>query len=244
MKSLLRRFKRYISKNNQNSTYKVAKQNEFISWLSFANAGMLDTGNLYCFEYAIENIPSLDPIVEIGSFCGLSTNIISHYLKINNKQNKLITCDKWIFEGAEKPSEYLTNSTISHSQYKNFVKESFLRNISFFSKDNLPNTIECFSDEFFDLWKDKKIKTDVLGHDIQLGGNISFAYIDGNHTYEFAKKDFENVDKYLVKGGFILFDDSADNSHWEVCRVIEEIKKAGKYEVIIKNPNYLMRKLV
>ena len=47
---------------------KQAKPYEFISWLKFANAGMLDNGNLYCFEYAIEHLPSNSPVIEIGSF--------------------------------------------------------------------------------------------------------------------------------------------------------------------------------
>jgi ATP-dependent RNA circularization protein (DNA/RNA ligase family) len=76
-----------------------------------------------------------------------------------------------------------------------------------------------------------------------LGGTISFAYIDGNHTYDFAKRDFENADKYLEVGGVILFDDSSDDSIWEVNKVIEEIKKEGRYEIIIKNPNYLIKKI-
>ena len=46
----------------------------------------------------------------------------------------------------------------------------------------------------------------------------------------------------LVRGGFILFDDSADGSEWEVCRVVREIKAAGRHEVVIQNPNYLFVK--
>jgi hypothetical protein len=93
------------------------------------------------------------------------------------------------------------------------------------------------------MWGHTETVKDVLEREIQLGGKISFAYIDGNHSYEFAKRDFENVDKYLETGGFILFDDSSDDSQWEVRRVIEEIKRNSNYEVIIKNPNYLIRKM-
>lgn len=232
-----------LLKRKKQIIQKQATPYEFINWLCFSNAGMLDNGNIYCFEYAIEHLPSENPIIEIGSFCGLSTSLITFYLEKYRKSNKLITCDKWIFEGAEISSNLLEGSNITHLQYKNFVKETFIRNISFFSKDHLPYTIEQFSDDFFSLWDIQKTETDVLGRQIQLGGKISFAYIDGNHTYEFAKKDFENVGKYLENGGFILFDDSGDNSKWEVRKVIDEIKKSGKYEVIIKNPNYLIRKV-
>ena len=71
---------------------------------------------------------------------------------------------------------------------------------------------------------------------------ISFAYIDGNHQYEFAKRDFENVDKILISGGFILFDDSADYTNWGSKKVAQEAAKSGKYEVVRKNPHYFLRK--
>ena len=242
MKKYVKKFINRLLKRDKQIIQKQATPYEFINWLCFANAGMLDNGNIYCFEYAIENLPSTNPIIEIGSFCGLSTNLMRFYLRKYNKPNKLITCDKWIFEGAEIPSNLLEGSNITHQEYKNFVKETYIRNTSFFSKDHLPYTIEQFSDDFFSLWESQKLETDVLGRQIQLGGKISFAYIDGNHTYEYAKRDFENVDKHLEIGGFILFDDSGDNSKWEVCKVINEIKESGKYEVIINNPNYLIRK--
>ncbi len=216
---------------------------EFIEWLRFANAGMLEPGNLYCFEYAIKNLPSDRPIIEIGSFCGLSTNLINFYLTQFSKTNKLVTCDKWVFEGGEDPGALLGGSTIKHIEYKNFVKDTYMRNVSFFSKHKLPYTIECFSDEFFRRWNSGEKTTDVFNREIDLGGKISFAYIDGNHTYEFAKRDFQNTDKWLEKGGFILFDDSGDLSNWEVKKVISEIKQSGTYEVVAANPNYLVRKL-
>jgi hypothetical protein len=50
------------------------------------------------------------------------------------------------------------------------------------------------------------------------------------------------VDRWLEKGGFILFDDSGDDSNWEVRDVIREIKAGNQYEVIVNNPNYLLRK--
>ena len=51
---------------------------EYLNWLMFANAGMLTPGNLWCMDYAIKNLPSTAPILEIGSFCGLSANVITH----------------------------------------------------------------------------------------------------------------------------------------------------------------------
>jgi hypothetical protein len=55
--------------------------------------------------------------------------------------------------------------------------------------------------------------------------------------------DFELADECLEEGGFMLFDDSGDASGCEVCRVIEEVKATGRYELVIANPNYMFRKL-
>jgi len=70
---------------------------KYIYWLTFANAGMLSKGNIYSMQYAIDNLPSSNPVIEIGSFCGLSTNVISYFLLTKGKNNKMFSCDKWLF---------------------------------------------------------------------------------------------------------------------------------------------------
>ncbi len=111
-----------------------------------------------------------------------------------------------------------------------------------FSRYDLPYTLEMFSEELFEAWRQSQTVTDVFGRAVQLGGPISFCYIDGNHSYECARRDFENSDAFLEAGGFILFDDSADGSGWGVRRVIDEVKSSGNYDRVIENPNYLFRK--
>jgi hypothetical protein len=210
-------------------------------WLFFANAGMVDRGNLYCIDYAIKNLPDNSPIIEIGSFAGLSTNLISYYKYINKKNNTLIACDKWEFEGAI-PGNRIADSPITYDDYKDFVKETFLRNVRMFSRFDMPYAIEKSSDEFFDSWRKGERIVDVFGKTTQLGGPVSFCYIDGDHSYEYAKRDFLNCDDFIVPGGFILFDDSADGSGWEVCKVVEEIKASDRYDLIAQNPHYFFQK--
>jgi len=216
-------------------------KDDYIEWLAFANAGMLNWGNLHCIDYAVRNIVSNNPVIEIGSFCGLSTNIINYYLKKYGKDNKIITSDKWEFEG--KSDGMLGESVISHASYKEFVKDSFKRNVSLFSSFNIPYAIEEFSDDFFELWGKNTNTKDVFLRDIKLGGPVSFAFIDGNHSFDFAKRDFENTDRYLETGGYILFDDSDDNGPFECKNVMKEIEQNEKYQLIMKNPNYLFKKV-
>lgn len=221
--------------------FKKNSTDDFIRWLRFANAGMLNSGNIYCMEYAVKNIPPGHPVLEIGSFCGLSTNVILYFLYKYKKTNPVFSCDKWIFEGAGE-GRRVGNGPVLHPDYRDFVKETFIRNIEFFSGDRKPYTIEAFSDEFFKKWSEKALVKDVFGRETRLGGKIGFCYIDGNHQYEFARGDFENTDRFLEPGGFILFDDSYDGNRFGLSRLMKEIKKQKPYELVMKNPNYLFKK--
>jgi len=224
------------------SDHYIDISDEYVRWLCYANAGLLDRRNLYSFDYAIRNLLSEAPIIEIGSFCGLSTNLLTYYKEKHSVHNPLITCDKWEFEDVKEGS-MVGRSSISHVEYRKFIKEIYIRNINFFSYNDLPYTIELNSDDFFTAWRNLKEVQDVLDRPIKLGGTISFCYIDGNHSYNYVKRDFENCNEFLEKGGFILVDDSEDWSQFKgILKVIKEIKSSKKYEVVIKNPNYLFRK--
>lgn len=213
-----------------------------IPWLRLVNAGMLDVGNVTCFDHAIKNLPTDHPILEIGSFCGLSANVITYLKRKYNRRNKLITSDKFTPEGGDGTGS-IPGSSVNFSQLRAFIKESFIRNTEFFSSDASPCAIELFSDQFFSAWEKSEMRQDILGRDIQLGGPLSFVYIDGNHQYDFAKRDFHNADRFLDVGGFILFDDSADFSEWPVKRVVREVLTNPDYRLIMKNPNYLFQKI-
>lgn len=220
----------------------VHLQDEYIEWLSFANAGMLEKGNLYCFDYAIKHLPSTNPILEIGSFCGLSTNILTYLLKKYNRSNILLSADPWIFEGSQKQT--IGDSNISHKDYRQFVKDSFLRNIEMFSAERKPHTFEMDSNSLFESWQKKSEVVDVFGRRVKLGAPISFCYIDGHHGYDYTRKDFENTDQFLEKNGFILFDDSADYEDFGSAQFMKDMKDNKNYKLIVKNPNYLFQKIL
>src|SRR5262245_23626591 len=215
----------------------------YVKWLCYANAGMLNRGNLYLMDYALQRIPSQAPIIEIGSFCGLSANLLTYYKKKYALTNKLITCDKWEFEVPKgEPSDYVAGSSVRFTEYMALVKNSFLRNTQTFSADDLPFTIEAFSQEFFSFWRKNMPVHDVFGRPIALGGPISFCYIDGNHSYEGVKFDFQNCDEFLEVGGFILFDDSFAKD-FGVYKLMPEIKGMDRYQLAAKNPNHLFQKI-
>jgi len=241
IKTLIKKIIGMQSSNGSDNPIKNI-DDEYIDWLSFANAGMMNRGNVYCFDYAAKNLPSNNVCIEIGSFCGLTANVINYFLKKYDKPNKLICVDKWEFENT-KGLKYIGASHVRYSDYKLFCKDSFIRNLKMFSSFNLPYVVEEFSDDFFKLYQSEKSYIDLFNQNVHLGGKIAFCYIDGNHTYEFTKRDFENTDKFLEIGGFILFDDTLDNGIFECKRLMPEIIQTGRYELICKNPNYFFKKI-
>lgn len=214
-------------------------RDEYIDWLLLVNAGMQHPGNIHLFDLAMRTAPEA-PMLEIGSFCGLSTNIIQYLKRKHGRAERLFTCDRWIFEGSENPLPEAAG--VSHDNLRDFVRESCERSLCIFSAQDLPSTIEATSDDFFRRWSACDRASDIFGRDVTLGGPLGFCFIDGNHTEEYALRDFRHCDEHLVPGGLILFDDSSDESDWEVKKVIRRIKRSDRYEVVARNPNYLVRK--
>lgn len=219
------------------------RSDEYIQWLCRIVGGWLtpDNGNLRAFDYAVQHMPAGGAIVEIGSFLGLSTNIITYLTIKYHRDNPFFTCDPWVFEGTDKPvGGYFDGSS---EAYRRYAKEVFKMNIALFSEGRKPYTIEVYSNQFFEFWRFRAIREDVFGRPVTLGGPISFAYIDGAHTYDAAKGDFLGVDQHLLPGGFILFDDSADDGGFpEVTRVATEVKLNPSYELMFKTPHYFFRR--
>jgi predicted O-methyltransferase YrrM len=80
----------------------------------------------------------------------------------------------------------------------------------------------------------EKLK-DILG-----GRMVDFLFIDGDHTYEGVKKDFELYSSLVRKGGIIAFHDIAIHPENVGCFVNlfwDEIKKSYRYEEFIEDRN-------
>jgi hypothetical protein len=228
---LVRALSRF-EKRNQTVIPNFTKD-EAMEWLSYINPGMLMKSNLDLFAYCIDRLPNgAGAVVEIGSWAGLSLNHLILLLKRTRHGNPVFSVDEWIFE----------NANFGHD-YRRLVIETFRSNVRLFNGDRLPHHIELSSDNFFSSWDANEVRTDFFGRIAKLGGPIVFAYIDGDHTYEQSMRDFRNIDRHLVSGGFIVFDDSADNSDWGSRLSAQKASKLPEYELIAKNPNYCIRKI-
>jgi hypothetical protein len=215
---------------------------EFITQLCYINAGILEKGNIHSFDYVLSRLASAAPILEIGSYCGLSANVLAYLKRKHGISNPILTCDKWEFQKPSGANNHIGNSALSYNALEAFAKTSYMRNVQMFSGDDLPFTFEMTSDEFFDCWRDVQARKDIFGRAYTLGGPLSFCFIDGNHTYPYAKRDFLNCDDFLEVGGFILFDDSTLEKD-EVRLVMPEVFASGRYKLIAQNPYHLFQKI-
>lgn len=214
---------------------------------STIGCGMLHEGNPYLMDYAIKNMPASDYVLEIGCWGGLSTNLLLHLMKKYGRKEQLLGCDPWMY-GYEDTEEGPTftidgRDDVSRADYMTYIKNGFIESVRLFHKTNLPYTFHLKSDDFFEHFDQKTPLTDVFDRTTSLKGQISFAYIDGNHTYEFVKRDFENVNRHLAPNGIILFDDSFDGAGFGSSLFMKEIKQQPEFKIIGKNPNYLIQKI-
>lgn len=68
-------------------------------------------------------------------------------------------------------------------------------------------------------------------------GPVDLVFIDGDHSYEGAKIDFEHFGKRVRVGGAVLFDDAFDDGLFKsdsdaIGRVVEEILAEGEFKQV------------
>ncbi len=212
------------------------EHDEFVVYLCNLVGGFLADGNLQAMARALNEMPSEGAVVEIGSFLGLSTNILTYALARKEERRRLFSCDPWDYEGG-------LQSLTQTPQFNSWARQTFVTNTRFLSATRLPRTLEATSDAFFDAWQNGEKREDVFGNEVQLGGAIAFAYIDGDHSEAATRRDFQNVHRHLVRGGFILFDDSSAHGYEGVQRVVAEVAAHADYEIADAFPNILARRV-
>lgn len=105
---------------------------------------------------------------------------------------------------------------------------------------------------FFKLYKPKKQKIYFLRKDshktstirkiskILKNYELDVLFIDGDHSYEGVKMDFENFSPFVRKNGLIAFHDIVEHppeSNCEVSQFWNEIKQKHDYQEFISKPN-------
>lgn len=211
------------------------ERDELLPWMEMANAGMFNHGNPHLVDLAVRNMPD-GAVLEIGAFCGLSTNIIRRSLDRHDRSNEFWTFDPWDYGTGP-----IGDSPVSYETYSALVRDNFQRACEAFSGHDLPHAIHADSARLFDAWDNRKTVTDLWGREAEAGGPLAFCFIDGEHDWDNVARDFANCDKHLAPGGFVLFDDSSPaGGHPDVHRFVRHLP--GRYEVVGRNPNWLVQR--
>jgi len=166
-----------------------------------------------------------DPIygAEIGvAYAGNSFNLLNKFKNLN-----LYSIDPYVkYSDEDKTSDSVEgeNGNILYKIVSNTLKENF-KERSFFIRAN-SNCLIDFQDEFFD-----------------------FIFIDGDHSYEGVKRDFDLYKKLLSPRGYIAFHDidpnhvflnsysNGESKTGKVRRFWQELNYGSKIEIICTKSN-------
>ena len=144
--------------------------------------------------------------------------------ELYNKFNpqKMFLVDPWKIMDDEiyKDSFYGNsdnNNQVIQDQYYIEVIKNFENEI----KDKRVEIFRGTSDNFF---LRNKIKFDLI-------------YIDGNHLYEYVKRDISNSLKYLNINGIIVLDDYLVKGWWQdgVTKAVNDFKNNNKIKILEKH---------
>jgi hypothetical protein len=129
------------------------QRDEFLTWLTYINPGMLVPGNLALLNHSIQRMPETGVVIEIGSFAGLSLNHIIHMMTQTGRSNVVFSVDEWNFENIN--NSLIPGSSVNFSDYRELAIDTFRRNVLLFHSNQLPHHIGVSSDKFFQLWSQK-----------------------------------------------------------------------------------------
>lgn len=143
-------------------------------------------------------------VVELGTHYGVSFFSFCEAAEIYSPDSFIYAVDAW--EGDEHSGKY-SNEVLET------VKKHWLKNQKMNSrliKSKFEDALEYFED-----------------------GQIDLLHIDGFHTYEAVKKDFENWESKLNDTSIVLFHDTnVRERNFGVWKYWEEVKKMDRYMTI------------
>ena len=175
-------------------------------------------------DFLLQILPKFSIGIEIGVNEG---NFSERILEIVQPK-KLYLVDPWKFEAGESytAGEIIKDQKTLDVRFQNVSKKftNEIKNGQIVIKRNISEEILFkFDDNYFD-----------------------WIYIDGNHFYEFVKKDLELCYPKLKDDGFITGDDYADDDEWSkngVKNAVDEFINSNKVEVIeLKNYQFILKK--
>lgn len=192
------------------------------------------------FNLVYQNGDLEGDIIEIGSWCGRSAAVLGMAARLIG--NTKVHCidlfpgrDDWKMNPDGTYSFEVRINDVSYAGYEDPTvwKEPYEKDIRpLYEKhesllDIFTQTVE--KTDLSDLVRAYKGDSTLFTHSVKEGFKCKLAFIDGDHGYDAVCRDIRNVERYLVDGGWICFDD-AFSSYKELDRAIGDL--------IIPNPAY------
>lgn len=172
-------------------------------------------------------------ILEIGSWCGRSTAVLGTAARLAG-ESRLMCVDLFPAKNDWKQNSdgsYSLKVLIDGKQYGGYEDQTVWKEP--FERDIAP--IYQRYDSVFDAFSETLRRHDLQDRVQALKGNSGMfaarapkgfqcrlAFIDGDHSYDAVCEDIRNVERFLVPGGWICFDDAF--SHYDgVNRAISDL---------------------
>jgi hypothetical protein len=143
----------------------------------------------------------------------------------NLSPRKLYLIDPWLYQPSYSSSWYgggyvKSQEDMDHiynNVYQKFKADS---RVTILRKKS-SHSIKIFPDKYFD-----------------------FAYIDGNHSYDFVKQDIELFYPKIKENGWIIGDDYGNNGWWNngVQKAIDEFIKTNDLKLTVTNNQFIIKK--
>lgn len=173
--------------------------------------GFLDPREGYLLYRLAAEGPGLGAIVEIGSYCGRSTAFLAAGAK-SARREKIVAVDHFRGSPEHQPGQEFASATLAregttfHRFQENVRRVQLLDHV-------IP--MQASSLEAAARWS----------------GPIRLVFIDGDHSYESARSDFEAWSRFVVPGGLIGLHDVGNAEG--VTKLFEEMVAPGRgYRVV------------
>lgn len=140
-------------------------------------------------------------VVEVGSYCGRSTVVLGGVVKAVCPGVRVHAID---------PHEGEITTSGSQTRFEAPTLERFERNIA---RAGLEEIVQAIPKRSFEVeWAEP----------------ISLLFIDGLHDYGSVSRDFAHFARWVVPGGYVVFDDY-DRTFPGVIAFVDEVLKSGEY---------------
>jgi predicted O-methyltransferase YrrM len=193
---------------------------------------------LYTLTLASAQLPG--DIVEVGSWCGRSAVVLAAAAKASGEAK--VHCVDLFPEKSDWKQNldgtYSFDMIIDGKRYGGYQEQTVWKETFESQTGKIYDTYNSIFDCFQETVTNRGMEDNVFPHRGDLASLLAkygpefkcrLAFLDGDHGYEAVCDDIRNIDKHLVPGGWLCFDD-AFTCYDGVSRAISEL--------IVTNKNY------